>query len=494
VEKKKIKKYKLLISFIFFIYFLLRLTNLNLQPVFCDEGIYIRWAQKIIQSPKENFFIPLSDGKTPLFMWLDTPFLKTIKNPLIAGKILSVLSGFATLLGAIYLGMKFFNLKTSIIAGFLFVFTPYILFFDRMALTDSMLAAFSFWSLIMAIEITNKPSLKKSIFLGIFLGLSILAKTPGIFNFLVLPLVLIKANFKDKEKLKNTILYLLISVILGTAIYNSLRISPDFKQLSSRNEYYHFPIKRLIEVPFNPLLGNLKEAFDFITKMATWPIFILFIIGLIYIIYKKEKTGLIIFLWGFIPFLILTSLLKVYTARYILPSVVPLIFIASYSLSKITDKIKNKFVVGSILIATFLPSFIFDYHLLNSPHKANLPAKEKEGYFEGWTAGYGLFEMAEFLKEKAKDKEILLVTAGAFGTLPDGIAIYLFPNKNITIWYGNSQIEPYVYEAAKEKETFFLVHKSNFVPNPNLTLIKEIPKPKWKQPPSDYLLLYKIEE
>ncbi len=140
-----------------------------------------------------------------------------------------------------------------------------------------------------------------------------------------------------------------------------------------------------------------------------------------------------------------------------------------------------------------LPALIFDLHLLKDLQNANLPTKEKEGYFEGWTAGYGLKEMAEFVKERAKEKNVLLVTAGTFGTLPDGIGIYLFENPNIEIWYSNSYLEPYVYEAAKEKETYFIVHKSNFVTNPNLSLIKEINKPPWKETPSDLLLLFKVE-
>lgn len=102
--------------------------------------------------------------------------------------------------------------------------------------------------------------------------------------------------------------------------------------------------------------------------------------------------------------------------------------------------------------------------------------------------------MANFLRQESKDKNILLVTAGAFGTLPDGIGIYLFNEPKIQIWYSNSNLEPYVYEAAKEKITFFLIHKSNItILNPNLKLIREIQKPPWKENPSDSLLLYQIE-
>lgn len=326
--------------------------------------------------------------------------------------------------------------------------------------------------------------------MGVVIGLSYLTKTPAIFNFIALPISLIASN---KNEIKNAIKNITIAALVGFGIINILRISPYFERLSERDQYYHFPINRIWEVPFDPFLGNIKLGFDFMTKMMTWPVFILFIFGVFYSLYKRERTNIVILLWGLIPLLALTSLLKVYTARYILPSVVPFIFIASYSLSKITENIKNKLIVVAITVTLLIPALIFDFHLLKDPQNANLPAKEKEGYFEGWTAGYGLKEMAEFIEEKAKEKSILLVTAGAFGTLPDGIGIYLFNNSNIEIWYSNSHLESYVYKAAKEKETYFLVHKSSLVQNSNTSLIKEISKPLWKETPSDSLMLFKIE-
>ena len=486
-----IAKYKapILITLLFITYFSLRTTNLNLQPVFCDEGIYIRWAQKVAQNPKENLFIPLTDGKTPLFMWLIASFLKLIKDPLIAGRAVSVLAGILSLIGTIYLGKKFFNIKTALTAGFFFATTPFLVFFDKMALTDSLLASLSFWSLILALEVSKSGSIKKTIILGLALGLSILTKIPGIFNFINLPLALLATTSK---KLKKSITNLTIAGLIGASIYNLLRFSSYFERLSQRNDYYHFPIKRLLEKPFDPLFGNLTQATEFMSKMMTWPIFFLFISGIIYSIYKRERTNIVILLWGIIPLIAMASLLKVYTARYLLPSIVPFVFMASYAFVKLTERIKTKALSLALLIAVLTPSFVFDYHLLKDPQNANLPAKEKEGYFEGWTAGYGLKEMAMFLEEKAKEERILLVTAGAFGTLPDGIGIYLFENPNIEIWYSNSYLELYIYEAAKERKTFFLVHKSNFTPNPNLKLIKEIPKPPWKETPSDFLLLYEI--
>jgi predicted membrane-bound mannosyltransferase len=71
---------------------LLRLLNLNSLPVFADEAIYVRWSQ-VMQAEPGLRFLPLSDGKQPLYMWLTIPFLKLVTDPLLAGRVLTALSG-----------------------------------------------------------------------------------------------------------------------------------------------------------------------------------------------------------------------------------------------------------------------------------------------------------------------------------------------------------------------------------------------------------------
>ena len=49
------------LGLIIVIYFLLRLPNLTLQPIFADEAIYVRWAQ-IAKAEPTLRFISLQDG------------------------------------------------------------------------------------------------------------------------------------------------------------------------------------------------------------------------------------------------------------------------------------------------------------------------------------------------------------------------------------------------------------------------------------------------
>src|SRR3990167_7485247 len=86
----------------------LRLSSLTYVPVFVDEAIYIRLSQVMRAEPTLRF-LPLSDGKQPLFMWLTIPLLKIFSDPLFAGRLTSVSSGMAILIGIFLLSYSLFK-------------------------------------------------------------------------------------------------------------------------------------------------------------------------------------------------------------------------------------------------------------------------------------------------------------------------------------------------------------------------------------------------
>ena len=69
---------------------ILRLINLSSLPVFADEAIYVRWAQ-VMRENAVFRFLPLTDGKQPLYMWVVIPFLKVFSNPIIVASIVSAM-------------------------------------------------------------------------------------------------------------------------------------------------------------------------------------------------------------------------------------------------------------------------------------------------------------------------------------------------------------------------------------------------------------------
>ena len=443
-------------------------------------------------------FLPLSDGKTPLFMWIMMPTFKLIEDPLYAGRFLSVIAGLFTLSGVFFLGWKFFSTKVGLWSSFLYVITPYFVFFDRMALVDSMLAAFSIWSINLALLLVKFPRLDLAMILGYVLGGGLLTKTPAFFNFLVLPVTALTFNFAGKNRPRRMIKLFslfIVSVVIGLIIYNLLRLGQGFTSLSSRNQDYIFSPLELVGRPLDPFLPHWGDIVDWMPKLLG-PVAILFLlIGIVLIFIKKQKYGIAVFLMALIPLLIEMALLKTFTARYILFPFPPMLVIMAIGINYISEKLSEKIRFGSLILIFLLlvwPIY-FNSLLLTDIQKAPIPKNERYGYLEEWTAGYGFEEIAKYLDEESKKEPIIVGTEGRFGTLPDGLQIYLDANRNISFVGGDAVVSGDLRNAAREHPTFFVANKSRYFNyQDKIELIKEYPKAVSPTGSQDAILLFRV--
>ncbi len=460
-------------------YFLIRIPHLTLQPIFADEAIYIRWAQ-VMKSEPTLRFISLSDGKTPLFMWLMIPLFKVIHDPLMAGRFLSVISGFFTLIGVLLLTRKVFGRNAAFWAGLLYVITPYTVFFDRMALVDSMESTFTVWIIYLAILVVQKMRWDLAMILGYLLGGVVLTKTPGMLNSLILPVSIFGfTRIKtDKYRLLRLLLLWAVAIAIALVMYNMLRLGPNFQSLSSRNADYVFSPFELMGRPLDPFIPHFHDISDWFPKLLTWPVLGLLAIGLWFLIKSKNKLGWMVLLWALIPMLLSMAFLKTFTARYLLTSIAPLLVIASFGAAELLKMIKipNVAKVAVVAIVVGVLPLWFDLQLINNPPPPSLPREESRGYFEEWTAGYGFKQIANYLIAQKAKGSVVVGTDGYFGTLPDGLYIYL-DKANISIVGGTGTISAKLRNSAKDHQTYYVGNKLEVAKSAkNLSEIMEFPK------------------
>src|SRR3972149_4141373 len=138
IKKNLNKTDFLLILLLTFIFLVTRLYKLDQFPIFSEESIYIRGA-KVAWHDASWRFISLTDGKQPLQTWGTIPFLKLFPdNALLAGRLFAVATGFFAFTGVFITLFYLFGKRSAFIGAALYIITPYFLFFDRMALVDSM--------------------------------------------------------------------------------------------------------------------------------------------------------------------------------------------------------------------------------------------------------------------------------------------------------------------------------------------------------------------
>src|SRR3989344_7751595 len=123
-SKRRVAWWVVGVAVVLALFFLTRVYNLTVLPIFTDEAIYIRWSQ-IGSRDAAWRFISLVDGKQPLFTWIAMVFMRFISDPVLAGRLVSVFAGLGSFIGMFFLGREVFkNIRVGVIASILYLVSP----------------------------------------------------------------------------------------------------------------------------------------------------------------------------------------------------------------------------------------------------------------------------------------------------------------------------------------------------------------------------------
>lgn len=473
--------------------FLTRVINLLNIPIFTDEAIYIRWAQIGLADPAHRY-ISLTDGKQPLLTWLIYPMLKIFFDPLFAGRFVSVLSGVFAVLGIYFLARELFCKKTAFIASLIYIFSPFALLYDRLALMDSLLSTFGVWSLYLSVLLVTKLRLDIALFLGLTVGLGVLTKSSSFFYLALLPFSLLLFDFHTNNKIKRLLSWVglsSISLVLSEIIYNSLRLSPWFYIIKQKNYSFIMTYGEFMKKPFETIWPNFHGLTSILVAYLTIPIVIVIFYGLIESIRNKGKKIIYLFLWFLIPFITLATIGKVIFPRFILFMVMPLFVICAKVIADVTqDLSKNYMRLIFILIILVFPIYQ-SFLLLYSPVDADIAQSDRNQLFEDWPSGFGAKEIISYINEKSQSGKVVLGTEGTFGLNPAVYEIYLGKNPNVEIhgYWPVSEVPKELIDTARLYPTYLVFKEKQEIPaNWPLKLIA-----KYRRGKGDtFLLFYQV--
>lgn len=542
---------------------LLRIYNLTHFPIFGDEAIYVRWSQQM-RDHSELRFVPLSDGKQPLFMWSIIPFLKIFEDPLFAGRFVSVLTGTATMLGVFVLGIILFArhpiidqskgieprlsiskllgknnnaVRAALIAMFFYAISPFTVFFDRMALTDSMLAMFGVWTLIFALLTAILVRLDTAMITGFMLGGAFLTKSPALFFAVLLPVTvfyfrqtgdgrhhqkrsgakdlsssalksersIIAALLKARVQLKRLFL-LFVSYLIAYGMYNILRLGPNFHMLQTRTLDYVYPYSHVLSSPLDPLLPFLDRIFEYYWLLAPGVVLILAFFAGYRLLKRKTFSLIILVVWLVLPTLIVAEFSRTLTARYVYFAV-PYLFILASGIVFYKKPLRKIFYFSVVVIAILSLRWSFIYH--TDLNELPLPQSERSGYLQEWTSGIGIIEVREFMDQEVQrdpEQEFLIGTEGHFGTLPQGLEIYYIDQPRVEVvgvGIGLEKIPEVLVRAKQENKQVFLVINNERLDidplavtdrDPSLRFVNEFPKVKREDGTQQKLQLFEIKK
>lgn len=462
------------------LYFALRLLNILNLPLFTDEAIYIRWAQ-IAKQDANWRFISLVDGKQPSFIWIGMILLKFFKDPLLAGRMVSVIAGLFTTIGLFFLGNEVFRGKNKtgdypvflftkasvtigLISSFIYVVYPFGLVYDRMALYDSLVGAFAVWGLYLLILTVRTFRLDVALIAGLVAGGGVLTKSNDFFTIYSSPFLLLIFDW-NKKYFKSHIARLAsliaIVIVLTYALYSILRLSPFFHIIADKNALFVYPVHEWLQHPFTYFYSNIHALLDWFLTYFSIPgiiaIFASFVINK-----KNFLEKLMLVAWFAFPFVALATFGKLIYPRFILFMTLPLIPLVAYSIFEVFYKYKNTLIRAGVTFFVLALYVYADIFVIFNFQLSPIPKADLGQYVNSWSAGNGLKQSVEFFRQQAKNSKIYIATQGTFGLMPYGLEMYLVDNPNVKIkaYWPIQDTEPKeVSDAAKTMPTYAIFYQ-----------------------------------
>lgn len=420
------------------------------------------------------------DGKQPLLIWLTGLSSLIFQNPVIAGRLISLISGLFSVSGIYLIGKTFRSEKTGIIAAGLYCISPFFLVYDSLVLMDGLLLALNIWSVYFVFKTAKTRNLLYAVFAGILTGLGLLTKTSANFWLMLLPAgILLLPDFSRKRILKYLISILII-ILLSKIIESLLRFSSYYGMIASKNSEFFGSINDLMQNPFKLALPNIYKIADWYVNYIGIGIWIFaFISGFL----KSKRLILYFGLTVFIPTVIMIFMGKQLYPRHLLFMVWPVLFMAAAGAVDLMDAVKQKkrllLILMVIIGAVCLTPLYTDYKLISDYQNAPIPKIDRWQLISGRPAGIGLERLVKFL-EKYSDRKVAVMTDMPIGILPDGPAVFFHGNRNFT-FLGFDSIKDYFvrdyYNQLNPDEMFLVVQSPDLPPNIKASLEMEIKRP-----------------
>ena len=491
LKSLKVKSYWLIIGLIG-LYLVTHLIGLTALPVFADESIYIRWAQLIMDEPARYLFFPLNDGKTPLFIWSLIPFQYLFADQLFAARFVSMLVGLFQVGVMTWLAKELGGKrKAQILTALFTIILPFWYFHHRMALMDSMLTLWLSLTLLGILKLLKTKKIFWILVSGFSFGLAMWTKLPAILFAPAFILWSLVFDFSWQRVLERAV-KILCALAIGFLLFLSLKLNPAFGQLFSRGGDFLYPLNEVLAGRWWANVLQIPKYLGYLGTYLTWPVLLLPLFGL----YTKQRKIHVLLLLSTFSFLLPIIIMgKTVYPRYFMPVSLFITLSAALTLESLFEQVKKlKKLTSSVALATFNAllmaviinsAFIFILYSLFSFNHTPFAAADQEQYLHEWSSGHGIKEVTEFIQSQAQTQTVAVATEGSFGTLPDGVLLYLHDQDVSNIYVEGigqpvASISPKFIERAKDYDAVYLLVNSHRLKMslPVQDLVAEYPRPQ----------------
>jgi len=377
--------------------FLVRAYQVTVLPPFNDESHHIRRAEAVWSF--DNLDLSFTVGKLLTYYWIGI-FNPDRLDGIFVGRTVTGLFALLGLAAAFAVGKRLFGMWGGILTLYLLVFSPFMVFFDRMALTDPITASLGMLTIWASLILLDRPQQwERGIFASVMAWLTILAKLTGL-PFAAIPIVAVlffgAGTLRDKWQTYRATLIACYGTLI--ALLTPFGLWVVYKELSGNRISVVDPHLINHKTPLETVtdnLGDLWQANSVFHHDIFW-IVMVFAIG-IGLWRAVRPVGFLLacvaLIWGFT---MVSS--GVLSTRYLQLGIAPLLVAVAGSLIVI-NPLKPRWLVGWGIATLWLVLVAqpFILNLWNDPRLNTYPERDEWEYFTNFTAGYGLVDAADAL-------------------------------------------------------------------------------------------------
>lgn len=407
------------------LYIATRFLNPLSVPVFSDEGIYMSWGNALFDRLHREFpFFIAIDGKQTAVPFTFGLVQMLPLDPLFTVRLVSILAGAITTIATYKTFRLLFPQKGSLIFLLLLIFTPFTLFFDRLALPDAMVVCSYSLAFYFTALFREKYTLKRCALVGIVTGLGWWYKSSALMAIPAFMVSLIMLKMKDTLSWRKFSVSLIITIVSCLLIMLPLLIHPMY-QSSPFKDTLRVTLsgvgnERLIQKVVRQLSDVSQWLVNFVSPFAV--IASVIAIGML----RKNKNLLFPLVWLVVPIIVTSFLLTQLMTRWLVMTIPPFLILAGFVLSQ-NSKLLKTMAFFTLIYHILATTILITYPLKFYTALAVLPALKRDlsQYYIGWTSGYGVKETADWIVDKSKEKDILVFARVESGNPTDALFAYL---------------------------------------------------------------------
>ena len=381
-------------------------VHLMALPAFEDEGSQLRWIWRIIEAGE--WLQPLVDGK-PLEAWPMVPLVRLGLPPLMAIRGVHVLAGMIAAVLTYRLALELSDRDTAFVSGALLAICPYLVYLQRLALSDIFMCTAGIWVLLCVIRFIQSPSGRHSIEFAGGLVLAAFCKFPVGFVFLIaMPLALVLMPSDERRRLlRPPVLTKLLAAHAPVALLTLVVIAVAIIRLR-RGELPGFGLQDFIGIGMGryhdiaEVIGlprsNLVHE---IAAQLSWPVTVIGLIGIAAGALGSDWRQRWLIAVGAVPMLGIGLLAAFWFPRYLLFTLPPLVVAAVsgwQGLALRAGRLRQPVKIGVLGVCVGFMGHQSALIILD-PAAARWSPLDRFQYFEGWGSGYGYPEAAKFVLE-----------------------------------------------------------------------------------------------